>query len=185
MKVNMIFVVEWTIWAIEKEPEKFRFDWPSVASGYRKGQDSVPGQSWIVAGSFSTALVALSTAKIMSTFIHWVILFDFMRRAQIISNSRKHINRLRLPKKTKELCIALWIVALFISGLKWTCKDFSFRSPSIETHRWMALRTVNQVTKWVDWAVLILGASSGRACLSNLCFIYAYTLTMLFPCGRL
>ena len=76
-------------------------------------------------------------------------------------------------------------VALFISGLKWTCKDFSFRSRSIETHRWMALRTVNQVTKWVDWAVLILGASSVHACLSNLCFIYAYTLTTLFPCGRL
>lgn len=173
---------------IEKEPEfeKFKFDWPSVASGYRKGQDSVPGQSRIFPGSFSTALVALSTAKIMSTFIHWVILFDFMRRAQIISNSRRHINRLRLPKKTKELCLEERKVAfIYFWTVKRTGKDCSFRSRSIETHRWMALRTVNQVTKWVDWAVLILGASSNRACLSNLCFIYAYTLTMLFPCGRL
>ena len=138
MKVNMIFVVEWTISAIEKEPEKFRFDWPSVASGYRKGQDSVPGQSWIFSGSFSTALVALSTAKIMSTFIHWVILFDFMRRAQIISNSRRHINRLRLPK-TKELRLQERKVALFISG-PWSGQvriahlDHDLLKPIVEWH---------------------------------------------------
>ena len=85
---------------------------------------------------------------------------------------RRHINRLRLPKKTKELSLEERKVAfIYFWTLKRTGKDCSFRSRSIETHRWMALRTVNQVNKWVDWAVLILGASSGHACLSNLSFI--------------
>ena len=41
----------------------------SVASGHRKGQGPIPDPARILSGSFTTALVVHSTAKVMFTFI--------------------------------------------------------------------------------------------------------------------
>ena len=73
----------------------------SVASGYRKGQNSIPNQVWIFSGSFSTTYVVHDTTKALFT----IISLSAVQNIAHFINKRNWWTQ-RRPVSTQKMCNA-------------------------------------------------------------------------------
>ena len=76
----------------------------SVASGYRKGQNSIPDQAWIFSGSFSTTQVGHGTSKVLFTFIS---LSAVQNIAHFIDKRNWWTQRRQVSSQKKVQCVPL------------------------------------------------------------------------------